>query len=418
MTDVQAHGAVGDGRTDNTRAIQALIDAASPGTEVQIPPGTHLVGPLLIRADGVRLRGAGADSVLRFAGGGDVLLQSEANGISVEDLRLEDGGQPAILMGQNVRSGAGDGDSVVAPTAIFDGFTARGLELTCTNGASRGIVVSDTHRALVEDCHIAQSGTASEREEGGICIQSVRDTAVEGCTIRGNTVTGGFFRGIQSRGRGVRRDLRIEGNQVSGSVRCGIWAYRAEGLTITGNRVDDSGGDGIFFDPTTSRQGTGLCASNRVERCARYGIVTEEAKNGSAIRDNAISACGTGILVGGGCRGLAVSGNTIADSREYGIALDRHAGTANKLPIEDISLVGNVIQRSGITGIMAKRVRGSLSVDQNTIDESGRLGAAGGVAREDAPDRGVAGRGSPSRGLGRWLRRAFGRGRRRSSRGS
>jgi parallel beta-helix repeat protein len=387
MTDAREHGAVGDGRTDDTQAIQGAIDAAPPGGEVQIPAGEYLVGTLTVRTDRLRLRGDGRRSVLRFRGDGEKLLSCDANGLSVESMRLEDGGKSVMLIAQNVRGGADDPDE--GPSIgrrLYDGFTARDLELVCTNGASRGIIISDTHRALVEGCLISQEGQAREKQHDGIRIHSARATTVMGCTVRGNTVRGAFFRSIQSRGRGARQDLGIEGNQVSGSVGCGIWAYHGAGLTITDNTVSDSAGDGIFFDPTTSRQGQGLCANNRVERCARFGIMTEEAKNASEIRQNTISACGTGILVGGGCRGLSVNANTIADSREAGILLDRFGGTPNQLQIADVALIGNVIQRSGTAGIVAKGVRRGLMIDQNNVDGSGSLAAGGsGVVVEQAP---------------------------------
>ncbi|AEM59297.1 hypothetical protein HISP_18990 (plasmid) [Haloarcula hispanica N601] len=42
--DVTDHGAVGDGSTDDTAAIRAAADAASPGGTVYFPAGTYLVG--------------------------------------------------------------------------------------------------------------------------------------------------------------------------------------------------------------------------------------------------------------------------------------------------------------------------------------------------------------------------------------
>lgn len=389
MTSVRDHGAAGDGRTDDTAAIQAAIDATSEDGEVRIPAGQYAVGPLSIRTDGIQLRGDGAESVLRFRGGGDTLIRSDANGVVLEALRLEDGGEAVTLVGQNVRSGARD-DPDADPAAnvpIFNGFAARQLSIACSNGASRGIVVSGTHGALIEGCDISQAGMGSGKDHDGICIHAVRETAVEGCTVRGNVVRGGFFRSIQSRGKGVRRDLRIEGNTVSGSVACGIWAYRAQGLSITDNRVTEMSGDGIFFDPTTARQGSGICANNRVERCLRFGILTEEAKNGSEISNNTILGCGTGILVGGGCRGLNISANTVADSGEFGILLDRFGGTPITRQIADISIIQNVIERSGMTGIRAKSVRRGLTIEGNSIDGSGSMGAPDGIAVEAAPAR-------------------------------
>ena len=45
--DITAYGAVGDGVTDNTAAIQAALDdAAKCRGVVQVPPGNYLTGKL------------------------------------------------------------------------------------------------------------------------------------------------------------------------------------------------------------------------------------------------------------------------------------------------------------------------------------------------------------------------------------
>jgi hypothetical protein len=76
--DVRAFGARGDGRTDDTRAIQDAIDATEGGA-VFLPPGRYLVSDILrIRRSGVVLRGAGAGrSVLWFPRGLDAIHPRE-----------------------------------------------------------------------------------------------------------------------------------------------------------------------------------------------------------------------------------------------------------------------------------------------------------------------------------------------------
>jgi hypothetical protein len=46
-----------------------------------------------------------------------------------------------------------------------------------------------------------------------------------------------------------------------------------------------------------------------------------------------------------------------------------------------------VIERSGMTGIMAKSVRRGLTIEGNSIDGSGSMGAPDGIAVEAAPAR-------------------------------
>lgn len=49
--DVTAFGAVGDGRTLNTKAVQSAIDACVPGGKVYIPRGVFLTGAVFLKGD-------------------------------------------------------------------------------------------------------------------------------------------------------------------------------------------------------------------------------------------------------------------------------------------------------------------------------------------------------------------------------
>lgn len=51
LVSVAAHGAIGDGITDCTEAIQRAIDACPPGGTVYVPSGTYLTYPLFLKSD-------------------------------------------------------------------------------------------------------------------------------------------------------------------------------------------------------------------------------------------------------------------------------------------------------------------------------------------------------------------------------
>ncbi|WP_261807901.1 fibronectin type III domain-containing protein [Paenibacillus sp. N3.4] len=61
--NITAYGAVGDGTTINTAAIQAAIDACTPGGKVVVPSGTFKTGPIKLKSD-MTLELANADSIL------------------------------------------------------------------------------------------------------------------------------------------------------------------------------------------------------------------------------------------------------------------------------------------------------------------------------------------------------------------
>jgi hypothetical protein len=58
--DVREHGAIGDGATDDTAAIQAAVDAAPTGGTVVVPHGRYRLSRAIRLDDHIRLIGAGA----------------------------------------------------------------------------------------------------------------------------------------------------------------------------------------------------------------------------------------------------------------------------------------------------------------------------------------------------------------------
>lgn len=64
VNDVKAFGAKGDGKADDTAAIQAAIDGLpEAGGTVSLPPGTYMVNRLLLKG-GASLVGAGRTSTM------------------------------------------------------------------------------------------------------------------------------------------------------------------------------------------------------------------------------------------------------------------------------------------------------------------------------------------------------------------
>src|SRR3972149_4011481 len=69
--NVKSYGAVGDGVTDDTAAIQAAIDAVTTagGGTVYVPSGTYIIGSTLtlpLYPTPITLRGSGSATILKL----------------------------------------------------------------------------------------------------------------------------------------------------------------------------------------------------------------------------------------------------------------------------------------------------------------------------------------------------------------
>lgn len=95
--NVKQYGAAGDGKTDDTAAIQAAIDAMpTVGGTLMFPPGTYIVTPTKTKYIGIRgntrFAGAGEQTVLKIKdhNGNWQRLFSAKNGDNIDNVSFED----------------------------------------------------------------------------------------------------------------------------------------------------------------------------------------------------------------------------------------------------------------------------------------------------------------------------------------
>ena len=162
--NIQKYGAIGDGVTTNTEAIQAAIDAASAagGGVVEVPIGVYLSGPLLM-ASRINLSVGGTLRILpldKYPGG--------------------------TVNPANFISGAGLHDIAISGSGTIDGQGIPWWPYAKIRGARRPRMISfsSCERVLIENVrltnspmfHIAISGKST-------------DVTVRGVTIRANPST-------------------------------------------------------------------------------------------------------------------------------------------------------------------------------------------------------------------------------------
>lgn len=166
VIDVKAHGAKGDGATDDTAAVQAAIAvAASAKGTVLFSPGTYVVSNLTL-ATGVSLRGPG--STLRFKTGstGYMLTGASKTDITVSDITLDGGDTTTYLVGTAAgnRSGINIGtcQRINIAGCYIKGFTNHGIHIDNTgSNAGYGQTVKITNCELTNNwtsLHFGQLG--------------------------------------------------------------------------------------------------------------------------------------------------------------------------------------------------------------------------------------------------------------------
>jgi hypothetical protein len=157
--NVKAFGAVGDGVTDDTAAIQRAVNAA---TVVYVPTGTYLVNTITLRA-GVTVCGDGAASILKQnsitgASYGTLYADSLSAGAFVDDITIRD----LQLLG-------------AVSTLGFSEF----VHLVSLNGVRRATIERVTFTGFRGDGLYFGSGPVAGQERHN------RQVRVSGCTFDG-----------------------------------------------------------------------------------------------------------------------------------------------------------------------------------------------------------------------------------------
>lgn len=172
--NVKAHGAKGDGATDDTRAIQKAIKTAKV---VIFPPGTYLISRALRLSSNRVLVGAGIDATSIIPKVGSmVLLAAVARGstmlnLEIRGLQLANNGQPGI---DAINLDGADPSLRISNVRLYDLLIV---------GCQRGIVLRLTANAFLENVFCAICAT-------GFRFDTCADTNLENCQAQNGGGTG------------------------------------------------------------------------------------------------------------------------------------------------------------------------------------------------------------------------------------
>lgn len=315
---VEDFGAVGDGRTDDTAAVQEAFDAVRPGGAVLLAEGrTYAVDDVVTLAvEGAVLTGGGtllatdeerssltvsADDVVVQ----DVVLTVEPTSRrfdAFEQQRLRLDGHSGVVVRDVVVEGSAAAGIYVYGTSDFvlDGVQVSGTRadgVHITGGATDGEVLAPRVTDVGDD----GVAVVSYAQDGDPCARiRVVSPVVDGTDARGVSVVGGT-------------DVTYTDISVSGTAAAGVYVA-AEGS------FDTTSVDGVRIEGGT------VTDANTDEGIDHGAVLVYSGADGRSVEDVTIS-------------GLEVSDTRPGASRWLGVVVD--AGSVSGIAMTDLALDGD-----------------------------------------------------------------------------
>lgn len=253
--DVRAYGARGDGRTDDTAAIQRAVDAAArTGGVVKFPPATYIIVGVQLPA-GITLDGYGATLKRAPATRAKPLNKFERMLTTTERIWDSDADSPLLT----IRGLKLDGSRTAqGPYANFELEHAHCIFL---HGATRR---RGKLRALVEDVTVVEN-VADGVSVYANCSATIRRLRASECFRAGLTITGGYadvrvddyVEESRVHRRGI--DVEIDGEGYGGSMVANIEM----------SRVRISGGFDLGLSPGSVFRGADIRSGPGFQIAAR-----------------------------------------------------------------------------------------------------------------------------------------------------
>lgn len=310
--DVIRYGAVGDGVTDDTTAIQ---DAVSSNSLVIVPAGTYRTTSAITVPDGVTIVGDEGASFTSTTTptNGFAIFQSGSNctflGLNFTGTSIDEAGYCAIET-------TGESNIVIE-------------RCDTTGGLGEAFVLQQGNNVKVMNCHLFQTNRWS------IFIADMDDVVIENCICDGSVNYDG-----------IKLNTFVYGDPVTN--------YNSNRITIKGNTCRNNNRDGI---DCVGGQDTVLIHGNICNGNTLNGIEVKLNAGSSntvqraMIKDNACTSNGAhGVRLDDVLRSEVID-NMISDNGDFGITVDNNC--------EQIKVGGNQCYRNTSSGI---RVQGDVTL--------------------------------------------------------
>ena len=297
--DITEFGAIGDGKTYCTAAVQQALDAAAECMgKVVVPPGTYMVGRLHMHGEHVCLEGTSAWSFREY--GSSIFKLNDENADCMIDIT---GAFGCTIHGMSL-SGCNLGKNIHGVKLCWERYCGGGKEDTPTiddcrigNFTGNGLHFEHIWCFSVRHCMLCFCGGAGLYMDG--CDAFILDNWIsanrQGGLLRGPSIS----------------TMTCTGNRVEWNSRGGFIIPGGDALNITGNCFDRSFGPALELGS----------AENTVDMAAITGNVFRRsgALSVNMSFENPDHAC---HLLMKNCAGITVIGNTMRtgmDDNDKGI---------------------------------------------------------------------------------------------------
>lgn len=349
FVSVKDYGAVGDGSTNDTTAVQAALTACA-GAAVYIPPGTYMVSGLTVPANTL-VYGAGTASVLKLRATADVISTIGKHAV-LQDFKID--GNGASFTGRGVV--VDDGGTATVTNAWWRRFS--NMEIVDTGsycieftGASSGYLsemiggIYTRYNNTGASVKFPASETNGNRRMIGVMCFANPIADLGGCD---NALILGCEGWPPIMGASTKK-ARVIGNRLVGSGGAtidgqqGIYALNAIGettwtlsATLSGTTVTDN----MFATPLTVTDSTPTGAANIIRLPRTVYTPTWTGTGSPAIGNGTLN--GSYVLDGDVCHlsiQLTIGSTTTLGAGAWSFSLPKqasrqHAGSAY---LEDVS---------------------------------------------------------------------------------
>jgi len=399
MADVKNFGAMGDGKADDTEALQHAVDKTDGVLE--LPRGDYrIVRPIVVnlsRTGFVGIRGDQGTARLLMAGPGPALSivgdhQGTADPSNVKAHTWERERFP-VISGFEVHGRHAEADGI----ELYRTMQATVREVLIRN-CRNGIVLSERNRNFIlAQCHIYDNsdtgvlfdhcnlhqviiignhisyckragirqiegdvhniqitGNDIEYNSGakgtsGEIVLEAETGKISEYTISSNTIQATadasganilIFGATKKRASGYARTIAITGN-VLGSRDRGIWMQQADRISITGNTIYGAAKENIFFQGCKNMV---VGCNNISTQPSMYASSVARYRDGVRLED---------------CRDCVMTGNVMRDTQNDAVVLTNSA---------DCSVSGNQITNPNQRGIVLDNTT-RCRISDNSISE-------------------------------------------------